>query len=170
MPQTTIKYLQDRAFEGMVADTVPRVIRGTIELFVADVDIPYGRIVVRKTAGSNILTLPSATGQKAVGIAVATEFYGFDKSQFLTGTGYPGYPAGAQLNILTWGDAWVYAAEAVAVDDPVYFNYKNGTSADDLIGRFRKAAVATQTDAYANARFIQATTAAGLALVNIGGF
>jgi hypothetical protein len=170
MSQLTINYYQGVGYEGMIADTNPRVIRGALEQFVADEYIPYGSGVRRLSATSNRLRLPSATGQKIIGIAITTDMYGYPEPGFVDGSIRPGYEAGTLINVLTWGDIIIYSAQPVNVDDPVYINYaQSGTDPQDRPGRFRKTNVAAQTDLLPNARFLTTTTVAGLAFVNIGG-
>lgn len=169
MPQMSVGYMQGIGYEGMIGDTNIRVIRGALEQFVSNIKIPYGRAVCRVSPTSNKLTLPSAAGQKIIGIAIATDMYGYNESGYITDTVEAGYEPGVVINVLTWGDALIYTPEAVNVDDPVLFNYKQGTATDDKIGRFRKTAVATQTDPLPNSRFLVTTTAPGLAYINIGG-
>jgi hypothetical protein len=145
------------------------VIRGAVEQFIADVPIPYGRAVARKTAGSNRLILPNVTGLKILGIAVSVDMYGMPDNNLVAGTGEPGYAAGAIINVLTWGDCWTVTEDAVTPDDPVLVVYAAAAAPQDKLGRFRKAAAAGRADAWTSARFLTAASANSLTLVNVGG-
>lgn len=167
MPQTSIKYLMDLGFEGMIGDTNPRVIRGAIEKFKSGATpIPYGRIVVRSSPGSSILTLPSAAGQKPVGIAIATDMYGYQEQKMIDGTVEPGYPANVMINVLTWGDVLMYATEVVNPDDPATFLHTAGAQAYQKVGRVGKTAGAT-ADLYSGVKFLTGTAVPGLVWVAV---
>lgn len=79
--------------------------------------------------------------------------------------GRPGLPPKHSGNVMTRGVIWVYAAEAIAVGDPVRFfntNY-SGTLAGAFQGRFGTSAVADNTVlATSGFRYDSATAAAGL--------
>lgn len=164
MPQTSINLFQDSNYEGMLGTTNIRVIRGAVEKFVSDVFIPYGRVVVRKTPTSSRLILPSAAGQKPIGIAIATDMYGYPESQIISGAVVPGYPPGVSINILTMGDFVGWTEEAVNVDDAALFRHTAAAAPKDIVGRFAKTVGAT-LDVYPGLRFLESRTTAGKILM-----
>ena len=137
MPQTTIKYLADSGFEGMICDTVNRIIRGAIEGWVSDSIIPFGRAVTILPNGR--LATVSQAGQIVAGIALSTDSWGLP-SPTESEPPAPAYPARTSVNILTVGDIFVWCEEAVNAGDLLLVRSTAATSPKNILGRFAKTA------------------------------
>ena len=148
------------AVEGKQADAaINNLIEGTLY---ASGAIPFGRSVVKVTGEDDGVILPSATGQKFVGVSVLTQV----EEQVLT-TGVVEYDDKDPINVMRKGKIWVYVEEAVDPDtDSVYFRHTAGAGGS-VIGRFRTDADTATADAVPNARFVTSTTAAGIAVIEI---
>lgn len=163
MGQLSMSYLAPSAFEGMLADTSPRTIRGAIERWVSDVEIPFGRAVTRLPNGK--ISPLTAAGQLVLGIAIATDLFGMPlfKSDIVP---TPGYPPLTPLNILTVGDAWVWVEDAVTAGDPLLVRAVAAAAPKNLVGRWAKAA-GTGLEAPTGAEVVAITSTKGAGLVGI---
>lgn len=125
---------------------------------VAAADIGFGVGLVQ-TAVEGQTALPSATGFVFEGVSVQTN------KPVQNATGEAQYDAGEEITVLRKGRIWVYAEVAVAVNDPVFLRHTvNGAL---VPGDFRNDADTARADQITNARWITATTAAGLAQIEI---
>ena len=125
---------------------------------VAAADINFG-IGLAQTAVAGQAEIPTATGFTFEGISVQTN------KPTPNATGIALYEAGEEITVLRKGRIWVYTEVAVAVNDPVFLRHT--TNAALLAGDFRNDADTARADAITNARFVTATTAAGLVQVEI---
>ena len=142
------------AVKGMLADIAlsDKVGRNSL------VAIAFGLGLVQ-TAVAGQAALPSATGFTFEGISVQTN------KPTSNATGEAQYEIGEEITVLRKGRIWVYVETAVAVNDDVFLRHTvNGAL---LAGDFRTDADTARADQITNARFITATTAAGLAMVEI---
>lgn len=125
---------------------------------VAAADVKFG-LGLAQTAVAGQAEVPTATGFTFEGISVQTN------KPTLNATGEALYEAGQEITVLRKGRIWVYSEVAVAVNDPVYLRHTDNAAL--LAGDFRNDADTARADQIANARFITATTAAGLVMVEI---
>lgn len=125
--------------------------------FAAD-DIEFGLgLAATTTAGQ--AEVPTATGFVFEGVSVQTN------KVTLNSTGEAVYQAGEEITVKRKGRIWVYTEEATAVNDDVYLRHT--VNAALVPGDFRTDADTARADQIANARWLTATTAAGLALLEI---
>lgn len=167
MGQTSMTYLAPSAFEGMLGDIIPRVIRGAIERWVSDVDIPFGRAVTMLPNGK--ISPITAAGQNVLGIAVAVDMFGMIPT-VLSGVPQkaPGYPPLTPLNILTVGDIWVWTEDAVTAGSPMLVRAVAAAAPKDILGRFAKTAgTGLEAPTGAEIAAITATKGAGLVAVRV---
>jgi len=102
----------------------------------------------------------SATGQTPLGILVHTHA---TQSRALAGS--DGLEALEEASVLSKGRIWVAVEEAITVGDDVYFRHTAGTGTE--IGAFRNDADTASCDQITNARWLQGSTGAGVALLEI---
>lgn len=158
-----------RGYEGQVARAEDYVARTGYNS--TNAVIPFGRAVVRGT-GSNgtdtAISLPSATGQQFMGIALKTDVYEKNERS-LNAQGEFGYEPKVPMAYLVEGLFYGYAEEAVSPSDTVYFRHTlNGSpAAQERIGRFRNDADTAKCDAAPRLRFLEATTGPGLVLMQV---
>lgn len=149
--------MQPIGFEGQICDTSIRTIRGAIEGWVTGTSpIPFGRAVT-VTNGVAALTAP---GQKVTGISVATDYYGI-----LDGTEKDAYPPKSPINLLTFGDIFVYCEGAIAADTPLLVRTATLAAPKDKLGRFAPVA-GTGVEAVAGIKSLKAILAAGIVPVS----
>lgn len=166
MAQTTINYLAPIGFEGMLADTANRIVRGAIEQWTADMAIPFGRAVTMLPSGK--ISLITAAGQKIIGIAISVDLWGLAFVSNAATPAPPGYPPNTALNILTVGDIFVYAEDAVVAGDPLLVRVTASTAPKDVVGRFGKAAgIGLEAPTGAEIVAITTTKAAGIVAVRV---
>lgn len=125
---------------------------------VALVDIEFGLGLIQ-TAVAGQAALPSATGFVFEGISVQTN------KPTLNATGEALYQQGEEITVKRKGRIWVYTEVATAVNDPVFLRHT--VNAALVPGDFRIDADTARADQILNARWITATTAAGLAVLEI---
>lgn len=163
MPQQSINYLAPIGFEGMLADTANRIIRGAIEGWTADVPIQFGVAVTLLNGKISPLT---GTGQKVVGIAVATDLWGVPLVANDQAPPPPAYPTKVALNILTVGDIFVWSEDAVNAGDSLLVRFAAATAPKNIIGRFAKAA-GTSLEVPTGAEIVALTTTKGAGIVAV---
>jgi hypothetical protein len=153
-----LSYFPAIGFEGQIADTSIRVIRGALENWVTgDAPVPFGRGVIRLPSGR--ISLPTATGQKIIGISVATDIFG---STYSAGKLVdPAYPPNSCINIITMGDILVWSETACNPDDSLFVRLVAGTAPLDVVGRFANA-TGTGLEALPGCKALKKTTVAGL--------
>lgn len=148
--QTTYTAAHDPAFEGQRADlSLINIVSKAAE----DTDVPFGRAVVRGTADDQG-KLPTATGQAFIGITEMTTAWAENAS------GLHLYSQYREMNIIDFGEVWVYTEQSVVPGDAVYFRHTADTSPLDVVGRFRKDASGTDADLIVGASW-ETTTSAG---------
>lgn len=185
MPQTAVQYRQPVAIgEGQIADTSIRRIEGAVQTVLNGVAangiLPFGRVIHRNAQGKAVL--PSAAAAAAtpiLGISLLVEKYGVSIPSLIGTQGTIesspmqfGFPANAMVEYLQMGDVWMITEEAIAVADigaPVFYRYATGAGGT-VMGRVRKAAVASEAEALPNAKFMSTAAAGGLVIVRIGSF
>jgi len=123
-------------------------------------DIPFGRAVVRGTA-DNQAKLPSETGQSFLGVTEMTTAWSVNADDLHV------YEEHREMNIIDFGEIWVYTEQSVVPGDPVYFRHTAATAPLDVVGRFRKDANTDEADLIEGATFETTTSAGGLAKIKL---
>ena len=150
MAQTSYFQYGPAAFAGMLDGVSPHVIRS----YAAEAAIPFGGPVRLGTTASKEV-LPATTGANTIGFAIA------DQVHEQTSAGVVQYTAGETVNVVTQGRFWVQTSDAVVAGSVANLTTATGFLTD--------SAVAAGIEAFTqfSARFVTATTAAGLAIVEI---
>jgi hypothetical protein len=150
MSQTTVSLYQDAAFVGML-DGIGHQL---IDSFSAEEIIPLAYPLMRGT---------NATRQvkKATSGAAAFAFAIHDHAREQSSAGVVQFAIGESVNVLKRGRFWIMTNDAVAAGAVANLHVASGTLTDE--------AVTTGIEAFTqfSARFQTATSAAGLALVEI---
>lgn len=151
--QTTYEAEHAAAFEGQkanlgLANITSKVAQGS--------DVPFGRAVVRGTA-DNQAKLPTGASQGFLGITELTSAWSENASDLHL------YSENREMNILDFGEIWVYTEQSVVPGDAVYFRHTADTAPLDVIGRFRKDASGGDAELIVGASFETTTAAGGLA-------
>ena len=142
------------AVKGAISDIAHHDIVGRNAL----ADVKFGLGLAATTVAGQA-AVPTATGFVFEGISVQTN------KPTDNATGEALYKQGEEISVMRKGRIWVYVEEAVAVNDSVFLRHTvNGAL---LAGDFRTDDDTARADQIPNARFITATTAAGLAVVEI---
>ena len=102
----------------------------------------------------------SATGQTPLGVLVHTHA---QQDSSVAGSG--GVVSLEMASVLRRGRIWVAVEEAITVGDDVYFRHTSGTGTE--IGAFRNDADTATCDQITNAEWLQGSTGAGVALLEI---
>jgi hypothetical protein len=186
MPQTAVNFRQPVAIgEGQIADTSIRRLEGAITNVLNGMAggamLPFGRVIHRNAQGRAVL--PSAAASAAtpiLGVSLLVEKYGVPMPTLigtqgtLESTAIPvGFPAGALVEYMQMGDIWMLTEEAILPADVgagVFYRYAGGTAPNNVAGRVRKSAVASEAEALPNAKFMNTAPAGGLVIVRIGSF
>lgn len=155
--QTTYEAEHAPAFEGQRANL------GLINItskVAQDGDIPFGRAVVRGTA-DNQAKLPTTGSQAFMGITEMTTAWAENASDLHL------YEQYREMNIIDFGEVWVYTEQSVVPGDAVYFRHTADTAPLNVVGRFRKDASGADADLIVGASFETTTAAGGIAKVNL---
>jgi hypothetical protein len=156
MSQTTYNTEFAQAFPGLIADAAdPKDILSRANEESANV--PFGLAVVPGTDGAEQFLLPSATGQVCLGV-LAHRHQREDVEA-------DGLNEGEVGDVLKRGRIWVVTEEAVAVDSPVFFRHT--APGVEQVGAFRTDADTANADEITSARWVAATSAAGIAQLDI---
>ena len=155
--QTTYEAEHDPAFEGQRANL--GLINITSKVAEAG-DIPFGRAVVRGTA-DNQAKLPTTGSQAFMGITEMTTAWAENASDLHL------YEQYREMNIIDFGEVWVYTEQSVVPGDAVYFRHTADTAPLDVVGRFRKDSSGGNADLITGASFETTTAAGGIAKVNL---
>lgn len=155
--QTTYSSDMSTAFEGQKANLgltniTSKVAEGS--------DIPFGRAVVRGTADNQAL-LPSATGQAFLGVTEMTTAWSENSSDLHVYSQY------REMNIIDYGEIWVYTEQSVVPGNSVFFRHTADTAPLDVVGRFRKDISGGDADQIIGATFETTTAAGGIAKIKI---
>ena len=148
--QTTISQYGAAAFNGMLDGIGPKNVRS----YAAEEIIPVGFPV-------KLGTFPDKEVRKATAGAGVVGFALHDHAREQTSAGAVQYAATETVSVLTQGRMWVLTSDAVVAGATANLTVANGTLTDN--------AVATGIEAFTqvSVKFITATSAAGLALVEI---
>ena len=125
-----------------------------------DGDIAFGRAVVRGTA-DNQAKLPTATGQSFMGITEMTTAWSENASDLHVYSQYK------EMNIINFGEMYVYTEQSVVPGNDVFFRHTAGTAPLDVVGRFRKDLDTNKADQIIGAKFESTTAAGGIAKISI---
>ena len=125
-----------------------------------DSDIPFGRAVVRGTA-DNQAKLPTAGGQGLVGVTEMTTAWAEDPNNLHL------YTENREMNIIDFGEIWVYSEQAVVPGDAVFFRHTVDTAPLNVLGRFRKDSSGGDADEVVGAAFISTAGAGELAKIKL---
>jgi len=125
-----------------------------------DSDIAFGRAVVRGTA-DNQAKLPGASGQSFLGVTEMTSAWAANASDVHL------YAENREMNIIDFGEIWVYTEQSVVPGDSVFFRHTADTAPLDVVGRFRKDLSGGDADQIIGASFETTTAAGGLAKIKI---
>lgn len=155
--QTAYTSERPAAFEGQRANLsltniTSRVAEGS--------DIPFGRALVRGTA-DNQCKIPTAAGQGLVGISEMTTAWSENPSDLHV------YEENREVNIIDFGEIWVYTEQSVVPGDSVFFRHTVDTAPLDVLGRFRKDSSGGDADEIVGAAFVTTAAAGALAKVKL---
>jgi len=150
MSQTTVTQYGAVAFKGMLDGIGSHQVRS----YAAEEVIPMAYPVKLGTDAAKQV-LKTTSGALAVGFAL------HDHARDQNGSGVVQYGLKETVSVLTQGRFWVMTSDAVVAGSLANLTVADGTLTD--------AAVTTGIEAFTqfNARFVTATTAAGLAIVEI---
>lgn len=121
----------------------------------AAISFGYGLAIL----STGLIAIPSATGFTPAGIAVQKN------NAVLNASGLAQYAIGEAISILRKGRIWVYSEQAVNPTLPVYLRHTTNVAL--LAGDFRVDADTARADVLAGAKWLNVTTGAGLALLEI---
>lgn len=146
-------------FEGQCQSTADR----TISTSTSDTDeIPFGRAVVRDTAGASdkSVKLPSGSGDVFVGITLYQQNH-VDNTDT---NGEQAWQVDVEFPTLYIGQVWVKPEETVAPEDPVFFRHTSG-GGGSVLGKFRKDADTASATQAKNARYVTGGTSSDFVLI-----
>lgn len=155
--QTSYASEHAAAFEGQRANLGITNITSRVA---EDGDIPFGRAIVRGTA-DNQGKLPTAGGQGFVGITEMTTAWAENASSLHL------YEQYREMNIIDFGEIWVYTEQSVVPGDAVYYRHTAAAAPLDILGRFRKDAGGGNAELIQGASFETTTAAGGIAKVKL---
>lgn len=155
--QTSYEAEHEAAYEGQRVDL--GLINITSKVAQAG-DIPFGRAVVRGTA-DNQAKLPTAGSQGFLGITELTSAWSENASNLHLYSQY------REMNIIDFGEVWVYTEQSVVPGNAVYFRHTAGVAPLDVLGRFRKDASGGDAELITGASFESTTAAGGIAKIKL---
>jgi len=165
MPITDYKRRLPPGYEGQIATTEDHVIRSAVNT--SGDTLPFGRVLIRAAdTGTGLYNdlppavLPSATGQKVLGVHIKTDIY----EKEITDTEFAGIKDERPVAYMVRGTFYGWAEEAVAAGDTVYFRH-TASGANTELGRFRNDADTATCDELTGAIFESSTSGAGLVLI-----
>lgn len=123
-------------------------------------DIPFGRAIVQGTA-DNQGKLPTATGQVFIGVSEMTTAWSENASDLHLYSQY------REMNIIDFGEVWVYTEQSVVPGDDAYFRHTADTAPLNIVGRFRKDASGGDADQVIGAKWMTTTAAGGIGKVKL---
>lgn len=150
MSQTSVSLYQDAAFVGMLDGIGPKVIAS----YSAEETIPLAYPLKLGTDPARQV-LKTTSGALTIGFAL------HDHAREQTSAGVVQFTAGQSISVLKQGRFWIMTNDAVVAGAVANLHVATGTLTD--------ASVTTGIEAFTqfSARFLTATSAAGLALVEI---
>ena len=148
--QTTVSQYGAPAFNGMLDGIGPRNVRS----YAAEEAIPVAYPVKLGTDKEKEV-LKATAGAGVVGFAL------HDHAREQTSAGVVQYAATETVSVLTQGRMWVMTSDAVVAGATANLKTASGTLTDDAV------AAGIEAFTQVSVKFITATTAAGLALVEI---
>jgi hypothetical protein len=160
MAQTAYAVDPALGFRGLLAD--PNFNKFAIPMANgAAAAVGFG-IMVRRDATNPVdqFDIFSVTGQEPLGILVHTHA---QENPNLAGA--LGVDQLETASVLRSGRIWVVVEEAIAVTDDVFFRHTAGTGTE--IGAFRNDVDTASCDQITNAQWLQGSTGAGVALLEI---
>lgn len=126
----------------------------------ATVEIPFGRVVAYAgTANAAIVKLPTAVNDKLVGFAVRSQEFASDLASDIA--------VNTPFSALTFGEIYVTVETAVTVGSDVHVRCVAAAAPGDQLGAVRGSADGVNTQQLANAKFLTAAAAGGIALIRI---
>lgn len=142
-------------YEGQIATTRAKTTRTTVS---TTTKIPFGRVLVVGSSEGEC-ALPSAAGQRVIGVAIASMIY----EQCLDDNDESCYDIARPIKYADDADIYMISENDVdiTVSDSVYFRHTaSGTPGDsDRLGRVRSDADGGNAGLYPNARFLTSGTA-----------
>lgn len=159
MAQTSYSLLMEQAIAGLLADSGYKDAWSAVNAE-ASAEIPFGVMVARGSTENKCIKLVD-TNSVLLGVHIFSNEYAKDQE-----LGSTGIKPGVMMNILRKGRIWVVVEEIVAKDEPCYVRY-TASGGNTTIGAFRNDDDTSKAKLVPGARFIAATTGAGLALVEI---
>lgn len=157
MAQTTITANPSSGLEGALASTLDYQVVSRV----AAEAIPVGSFVVLTATDQDTCELPDAAGEapSGRGLGVALRHQARESAD---------YAAGDQVDILTQGEVWVVAEDAVTAGGGAFVRHTSGGGGTRL-GGFRSDADTATADAMASVTFTRDASAAALTVVKLGG-
>lgn len=141
------------AMEGMAGDAEFNDIRS--QRSAAAINFGLGLAI----AADGLVALPAAAAFEFAGISLHKH------KDLPNDTAVARYEIGEEISLLRRGRIWVLAEEAVDPSQDVYLRHT--VNGGDTPGHFRTDADTANADQIANAKWVDITTAAGLALLEI---
>ena len=148
--QTTISQYGAAAFKGMLDGIGPRNVRSSAAEEIIPIAYP-----VKLGTDKEKEVLKATAGAGVVGFAL------HDHAREQTSAGVVQYAATETVSVLTQGRMWVMTSDAVVAGATANLKTASGTLTDDAV------AAGIEAFTQVSVKFITATTAAGLALVEI---
>ena len=155
MSQTSYNNEQGVAFAGMRADIFPARIRTGVNG--EAVALPFG-VALKKGAADGKFALPTAAGDKIIGIALHE--HGREPAGLI---GDQGIAPGAVFPVLDEGTCYVKVETPVVAEAPVYARFAAGGNG---LGSFRADADGAKALLVKGARFLTSAAANGYAVVD----
>lgn len=150
----------DNYYEGQIATAEPALVRSGANAQGAI--LPFGSGLVRG-ASDGLLVLPSATGQRFMGVAKATDIFEKREGYSLTVGGKMGYPITYSVSYVRRGLVAVPIDSDCVQGAPAYLIHTASTG--QVPGHFRKDANTDKADLVPDAVFWITLTAAGIGLI-----
>ena len=158
--QTNYKLEMDPALVGQIAD----LSNHTIDSFAAEAGLDAGVPVKRGTDPTAQVLPVSAEGDAADAIGIVIHEH---KEHVAAGQAY--YPEQYVVGVMTKGRIWVQTGGAVTAGAAAKYNVTDGTFVENAPeGEGDEDSEAVVEELGCGAKFITSTTAAGLAVIEIG--
>lgn len=125
-----------------------------------DSDIAFGRAVVRGT-GDDQAKLPTGASQGFLGITELTSAWSIGSDNLHE------YSENREMNIINFGEIWIYTEQSVVPGDAVYFRHTADIAPLNVIGRFRKDASGGDAELIVGASFESTAAAGEIAKINL---